>query len=378
MPISSDFVQSPATRRQTAGWGNLYNPLSQPDRDYLENKAAELQAPGYVSDDYARTMHLLQQDNQLSGRGGIKGPAMLALSRSGNPGGGGGGRPPIGPGGGGPGQLPDATAMNFALADPTIGYHKLALEDAVQGQQERASALMSPTASQRLHSGQAGFDARATGDILRDEMLRNATAKGTAASNEYLAPGQDDARRQRLWDDEKRQQLLSPYSPQNITGQLAYQRELAKGQYGLAGDQATAESRTNAAVANAIRGLIASGAIANTPEVQNALIQQGLGIVTGGNQGQPQLPPGFGEPAPGYGPRPQGPPRPQQPVLPSSGFMPPPAGGQQGGTFNPAPDFNRPLQPFPRAQLAEYARQYGMSEDQAEEYLRRFQGYQVQ
>lgn len=386
--LSTDYARARNEGLRRREGSLLQNPLSPGDRAYFEDKLTQIQ-PNWITEDFSNAQWMLQQDDDLKAgqpvgaslaraRANRAGPAMLALSRSGNPAAGGGGRPPMGPGGGGPGELPDATAMNFALADPTIGYHKLALEDAVQGQQERASALMSPTASQRLHSGQAGFDARATGDILRDEMLRNATAKGTAQANEYLAPGQADRRRQTAWDTEYANRLAAPFMPQAVTGGYNLQRELAKGQAGVAGDQIQADARVNAAVANAIRGLVASGALANSPEVQNALIQQGLGIVTGGNQGQPQLPPAFGEPPPGYGPRPQGPPRQQQPVLPSSGFMPPPGGQPQGGAFNPAPDFNTPLQPFPRAQLAEYARQYGMSEPQAEEYLRRFQGYQVQ
>jgi hypothetical protein len=375
MPFSSDFVLNPNARRQALGRAApLVRPLSDPDRDFLEYKSQQLQAPGYISDDYARTLDLLNQNNRLTkGQSAIRGPAMLGLSRSA----GGGGSPY---GGGGPGEIPDSIALNSLLADKTFGFQQLALEDAVQARQERASALMSPTASQLLHSGQTAADQRAAGDIMRDESIRNATAKGTAAAQEYLAPGQADARRQLLWDQQRSQQTLYPYTPQagRYAGQMGAAEQAALARMYQA--DAAERARVTGSALGAYGRL--GGYMGMTPEEQERLVrlESGLAPYVGAPQpppyqrpGQPVLPSGgpWGSmPAGGYN-IPNAPLSTPQPFAPPG--EPPQAGERRG--YGPGGGQGRT---FPAAMVDAYAQENGMTPQQAREFIERIQGYRIQ
>lgn len=65
---------------------------------------------------------------------------------------------------------------------------------------------------------------RRRGDLARDEFVRNARAEGEGESARFLAPGQSDVRRQKMWDAEDAQQRLGPYSPAAVRAE----NELAK------------------------------------------------------------------------------------------------------------------------------------------------------
>lgn len=315
--FSSDLTSNAKTRRQTAGWGTLNRPLSQPDRDYLENKAGQLQG-SYISDDFGRTQHLLSQDDRMTrGARAIRGPATLALSRGGSGGYDDGG-------GAGPGRIPPSGALNALLADKSQAFQQLGIEDVLLDRADRARDLLRPTAEQDLFTGRIGARERAAGDIGRDEAIRNAEAAGTAEARGYLAPGQADKRRQQTWDQEYAQERLNPYSKEAIRGSSAVEaaRARAAGQVGAA--EATGASRTGSAALNALQRN--AGSIAMDP-AQQERIARAEGAISPNVPGQA-----------------------------------PAAGGKI----------------FPASKLQSFAQQNGMSPEQAAEYLTRIAGYRIQ
>jgi hypothetical protein len=318
---------------------------------------------------------LLNQNNRLTkGQSAIRGPAMLGLSRSA-----GGGGSPYG-GGGGPGEIPDSIALNSLLADKSFGFQQMALEDAVQARQERASALMKPTPEQDLFTGRTAARERAAGDILRDEQLRNATATGTAEANTYLAPGQAAKRQQEVWAKEYANRYQQPFDKAVIEAQARTRAaEAAAMARQYVADQQRAgnvEGKTVTAF-----GQLA-GRPAMTPEEQQRITsgynELGGRIGAAPLQAPPQaLPPstlpaplswvsnwwtGAGQPQPqqqgGAAPQGQGPQRPQP------GYPGGPVPGSAGI--------------FPAGRLEEYAQKNGMTVQQARQFIEQVHGYLVQ
>ena len=323
--FSSDLTSSSKTRRQTAGWGNLNRPLSQPDRDYLEYKAGQPQG-SYISDDYGRTQHLLGQDNAFKrGRGGIAGPATLALSRGGR-----GGRfDDDDDGGGMTGRIPPSGAMNALLADKSNVFQNLAIDDILDNRAARARDLARPTPDQELFSGMSGARERAIGDIGRGEHVRNAEAEGAGEAARYFAPGQNDRRRQAVWDQEYSQQRLTPYSKEAVKGEYDFRSAAEKAAAQRAASQNAADARTGSAAINALQRNTEAGAFAMSPEQQQAIART-EGAIMPNVPGQSRMGPGD------------------------------------------------PGKVFPRAKLESFAQQNGMSPEMAQEYLTRIAGYRIQ
>jgi hypothetical protein len=315
--FSSDLTSSSKTRRQTAGWGNLSGPLSQPDRDYLEYKAGQPQG-SYISDDYGRTQHLLGQDNAMRRGRGIAGPATRALSRGG-----------YDDGGGMTGRVPQSGAMNALLADKSDVFQNLAIDDILDQRAARARDLARPTADQELFSGMAGARQRATGDIMRGEHIANAGAEGQAEAARYFAPGQNDRRRQAVWDQEYSQQRLTPFSKEAVRGEYDFRAAAERAAAQRAAAEAQGNSRTGSAAINALQRNTEAGAFANSPEQQQAISRTEAAIL---------------------------------PNVPGQSRMGP---GDPGKVF-------------PAAKLESFARQNGMSPQQAQEYLTRIAGYRIQ
>jgi hypothetical protein len=99
---------------------------------------------------------------------------------------------------------------------------------AVQGQQiqnerQRDAEFDQATADDPFFAGER----RA---IRHADIVDQGAAQGEGAAAEYLAPGQNVARRQNLWDSEDRAKALGPYSPAAIKGetQLEQGREATR------------------------------------------------------------------------------------------------------------------------------------------------------
>lgn len=159
------------------------------------------------------------------------------------------------------------------------------------------------------------------------DLVEHGRASGVADAAEYMAPGQHDARRQKLWDDEERRRRLSPYDPAYIRG------DATLGAAEIAANSRVVEAGVRGGAQQGSAAIGALGRLAGAPALDPA--QEGrIGAAT--EAIRPNVPG-------------------QRDVTPGS------AG----------------LKPFPAARLAEYAQanHYG-SEEEAIEGLRRH-GYEV-
>jgi len=111
------------------------------------------------------------------------------------------------------------------------------------GAEDRATDAISALENdpaRMLGTGRAAALARQSGDITRGEHVRDAEALGQADVARYFAPGQRDLRQQQLWDKEREQQTLYPFSKsvidaeraRDVAGITGQSRVLAAGQTG--------------------------------------------------------------------------------------------------------------------------------------------------
>lgn len=189
--------------------------------------------------------------------------------------------------------------------------------------ENRSSAALDAlnTPDRDLFTGQAGARFRKQGDIVREENVRNATN----AADVYHAPGMRDLRQQQLWDKEREQQTLYPFSKVASDAQRAIDVATINAGGRLGAAQATGDARRDSAALS-------------------ALARTGSAVVLPGSEGRVDAA--------------------QNAIMPN-------VPGQSG-----APNTGKV---FPAARLEEFARsQRFTSAAQARQYLEQVAGYRVQ
>ena len=206
--LSRDLLPSFIDRQRQP---KLDAPLSDYDRMWMERGHAE--PGGWLTPSKAFNTELLRQDDALKGRRATS-PAVRALGRA-------------------TGAAPQGqNEINRELSEDRQGFafNQLAIENALDDQSARRRELLRPTPEQDLFSGRTEAlhrkvgdieleGARRTGDFSREEFVRNAGTQAAGEQAKYFAPGQDALRQQQLWDREREQQTLYPYSPAALAGQ---------------------------------------------------------------------------------------------------------------------------------------------------------------
>lgn len=197
------------------------------------------------------------------------------------------------------------------------------LEDRLNGRVDSALSALQDDPDRLLFSGRAGARATAMGDIGRGEAVRDAENKGRTASAEYWAPGMRDVRQQQLWDKEREQSTLYPYSKPAADADT--RRQVAE----IAGQSRVDVAGVNAGARTGASAISALGRASTAP------------IFPGGedraNQGMSAILPNV----------------PGQSGAPATGKV------------------------FPRARLEEFARTQQMTIEQAQQLIQS-RGYQVQ